>query len=58
MLTGFTARTKRGDSLKVGSAIGDSSEVRSAGGDSAEMGLTDSIEVEGISGKRSGRGST
>jgi hypothetical protein len=58
VLTGFTARTERGDSSKVGSAVGDSSEVRSAGGDLAEMGLTNSTEVEGISGKRSCRGST
>jgi hypothetical protein len=36
------------DLLKVGLAVGDSSEVGSVGRDSSEMGLTDSVEVEGI----------
>ena len=42
----------------VEGTVGDSSEEGSAGGDSSEMGLTDSAEGEGISGKRFGRGST
>ena len=58
MLTGFAAGAERGDLSKVGSTVGDSSKVGSAGGDSSEMGLTNSAEMEGISKKRSGRGST
>ena len=58
MLTGFTTGVERGDSLKEGLAVGDSSEVGSAGEDSSEIGLIDSVEVEEILGKRSGRGSS
>ena len=56
MLTRFAVGEERGDSLKVGSVIEDSSKVGSAIGDSSEMGLTDSAEVEGISGKKSSKG--
>ena len=58
MLTGFAAGAVKGDLSNVGSAVGDSSEVGSAGEDSSKMGLTDSVEVEGILGKRSGKGLT
>ncbi len=58
MLTGFATGVERGDLSKVRSAVGDSSEVRSAGGDSSEIGLTYLAKVEGILGKRSGRGSS
>ena len=68
MLIGFAAGAKRGDSSKIGLVVrdstemgstgGDSSEVGSAIGDSSEMEWTDLVEVEGISGKRSGRGSS
>ena len=57
MLTGFAVGAERGHSSKVGSIVGDSSEEGSAGGDSSDMGLTDSAEGEGISGKRFGKGS-
>ena len=57
MLTGFATGAEKGDLSKVGSAVEDSSKVGSAGGDLLEMGLIDSAEGEGISGKRSGRGS-
>ncbi len=57
VLIGFAAVAERGDLSKVGSAIEDSLEEGSVGGDSSEMGLTVLAEREGISGKRSGRGS-